>query len=84
MQKFSYAQRRRRRLYANTAAGSGESRTSAGSFPNSRTELAALAASQEVAAHERRAGLISQLHKQAITAADDMSAWQGIIKGAYP
>jgi acyl transferase domain-containing protein len=50
------------------------------SFPNGRTELAALAAAQALAAHERRAGLIAQLHKQAIAAADDMSAWQRTLK----
>ena len=50
------------------------------SFPNSRTELAALAAAKEVAAHERRAGLIAQLHKQATAAADDMSKWQRTLK----
>jgi uncharacterized membrane protein YidH (DUF202 family) len=50
------------------------------SFPNSRTELAAVAAAQELAAHERRAGLIVQLHKQAIAAADDIPTWQKILK----
>jgi hypothetical protein len=50
------------------------------SFPNSRTELAVLAAAQGLAAHERRAGLIAQLHRQAIIAADDKSAWQAILK----
>jgi hypothetical protein len=49
------------------------------SFPNSRTELAALTAARELAAHERRAGLIAQLHKQAIAAAD-VSAWQRTLK----
>jgi hypothetical protein len=51
------------------------------SNPNSRAaELAELAArAQELAAHKRRAGLIAQLHKQAITAADDISAWQEAI-----
>ena len=47
------------------------------SFPNSQT--ATLAAAQEVAAHERRAGLIAQLHKEALAAAD-MSAWQRTLK----
>src|SRR5262245_20336808 len=50
------------------------------SFPNSRTEQAALDAAKEVASHERRAGLIAQLHKQAIAAVDDMPAWQKIIE----
>ena|SRR6185437_13903126 len=50
------------------------------SFPNSVTELAALTAAQAFAAHERRAGLITQMHKQATGAADDMSAWQSILK----
>src|SRR5262249_54569447 len=50
------------------------------SFPNMGTELAALAAAQEMAAHERRAGLIAQLHKQAIAAADDSSAWRRTLK----
>jgi hypothetical protein len=50
------------------------------SFPNSQTELAALAAPKEVAAHERRLRLIAQLHKQAIAAADDMSAWQRTLR----
>jgi hypothetical protein len=49
------------------------------SFPNSVTELAALTAAQALAAHERRAGLISQLHKQATGAADD-PAWQKTLK----
>src|SRR3974377_2393849 len=52
------------------------------SFPNSRTELAALTAAKEVAAHERRAGLIAQLHTQAIAAADDMSAWRRALKAS--
>jgi len=50
------------------------------SFPNSVTELAALTAAQALAAHERRAGLIAQLSKQAIAAADDTSAWQKTLK----
>lgn len=50
------------------------------SFPNSVTELAALTAAQALAAHERRAGLITQLHKQATGAADDISAWQKTLK----
>ena len=49
------------------------------SFPNSVTELAALTAAQALAAHERRAGLIAQLHKQA-TGAADASDWQKILK----
>jgi hypothetical protein len=49
-------------------------------FPNCVTELAALAAAQKVAAHERRAGLIAQLLKQAITSADDISPRQEITK----
>ena len=50
------------------------------SFPNSVTELAALTAAQALAAHERRAGLITQLHKQATGSAEDISAWQSILK----
>jgi len=50
------------------------------SFPNSVTELAALTAAQALAAHERRAGLITQLHKESTGAADDVSAWQRILK----
>jgi acyl transferase domain-containing protein len=50
------------------------------SFPNSVTGLAALTAAQALAAHERRAGLIAQLHKQAIAATDDISAWQKTLK----
>ena len=42
------------------------------SFPNSVTELAALTAAQALAAHERRSGLITQMHKQATGAADAM------------
>jgi hypothetical protein len=51
-------------------------------FPNSQTERAALAAAQAMAAHERRAGLIAQLLKQAIAGADDMSVWQGSLKAS--
>ena len=49
-------------------------------FPNSRTEQAALDAAKELEAHERRAGLIAQLHKQAIAGADNLSAWQKTFK----
>ena len=50
--------------------------------PNSRAaELSELAARlQESAAQKRRAGVIAELHKQAIMALDDMSAWQEAIK----
>src|SRR5262245_33126174 len=47
---------------------------------NSRTEQAALVAANEAAAHERRAGLIAQLHKQATAAADDTFAWPETLK----
>jgi hypothetical protein len=49
--------------------------------PNSRAaELAELAArAQELAAHERRAGQIAQLHKQAIATANDLSGRQKAI-----
>jgi hypothetical protein len=50
------------------------------SFPNSLTEQAALAAAKQVAAHERRAGLITELHKQAIAAADHTFEWQSMLK----
>jgi hypothetical protein len=50
------------------------------SFPNSVTELAALTAAKALAAHERRAGLIAQLHKQATTAGEDISVWQKTLK----
>jgi hypothetical protein len=50
------------------------------SFPNSATELAAQTAAQEVIAHDRRAGLIGQLYKQAIAAADETSTWQRTLK----
>jgi hypothetical protein len=49
------------------------------SFPNNVTEQAASATAKQVAAHERRAWLITQLHKQATGAADE-SAWQKILK----
>jgi hypothetical protein len=51
------------------------------SNPNSRAaELAELAArAQELTAHERRAGLIAQLHQQAIAAADDLRAQRQAI-----
>lgn len=46
------------------------------SNPNSRAaEMAELAArAQELAAQEQRAGLIAQLHRQAIAAVDDLRA----------
>jgi acyl transferase domain-containing protein len=43
------------------------------SFPNST-------AAQELAAHKRRTALIAQMHKQAIAAADHVSAWQRTLK----
>jgi hypothetical protein len=51
------------------------------SNPYSRAaELAELAArAQELTAHERRAGLIAQLHQQAIAAADDLRAQRQAI-----
>jgi hypothetical protein len=45
-------------------------------FPNNKIEQAPLDAAKDVAALERRAGLIAQLHKQAIAGADDPPAWQ--------
>jgi acyl transferase domain-containing protein len=50
--------------------------------PNSRAaELSEVATRvQESAAQKRRAGVIAQLHQQAIIALDDMSAWQQAIK----
>ena len=52
------------------------------SNPNSRAaELAELAArAQELAAHKRRAGLIAQLHRQAIAIANDLAVRQKAIK----
>jgi hypothetical protein len=50
------------------------------SFPNNVTEQAALAAAKQVAAHNRRAGMILQMHKQAIAAADDTFAWQRTLR----
>jgi hypothetical protein len=43
------------------------------SFPNST-------AAQELAAHKRRTALIAQMHKQAVAAADHVSAWQRTLK----
>ena len=50
------------------------------SFPNNVTEQAALAAAKQVAAHNRRAGMILQMHKQAIAAADHTFEWQSMLK----
>jgi hypothetical protein len=50
------------------------------SFPNSQIRPSELASAQELAAHERRAGVIAQLQKQAAAAADDTPPWQGALR----
>ena len=52
------------------------------SFPTSTTKIE-LAAVRELAAHERSAGLIAQLHEQASAAADDALARQLALKARF-
>jgi len=50
------------------------------SFPDSQIRPTELPAAQELAARERRAGVIAQLQKQAAAAADDAPPWQAALR----